>query len=592
MRELSVRKLFHKDHLRNNWLIDILLLSFFLFVFYFFGLGHSPLFTPDEGRYAEISREMLATHQFITPRVNGIVFLDKPVLHFWLQASAMFVFGASEWSVRFFPALFGVLGCIITYLTGRYLFNRRSGLLAAIILALSPLYFGISHYANLDLEVAFFITSALFLLVCALQSSGKARFYFFLGTYVSIGLAILTKGLIGIALPTAIFGIWLLLTKEWQQIKKTYFLLGGIIILMIVLPWYILIQKSNPVFFHYFFVVQHWQRFFSIREFNNALPIWFYVPITIIGFFPWIIFFLAGLYHFYKNNFSTVKKGKEKNSEFTIQLFLLIAIGFIFLFFSIPRSKIISYILPIFPPLALFTGHYFATIWHSIEKSTLHKLTMSYIFCAMAFAILLLLFPFLSLIASHTPFKYYLIFIACILMIAAFIAAIFLLRLPLKKLFLLCALTNVIFLWALMLGAPYLNTNSVKQLVIELQKIRKPTDKVFIYFKYYQDVPFYLHDYVFVVADWSHATITLRDNWKRELSYGESFQPTKKYLIDADRFWQLYNSEERVFVFLNKHDFKNFKTRATKYFYLGEENETILLSNQPTFIAMRQFLVA
>src|SRR3990167_7637187 len=251
---------------RNNWITDLFCLALFLLLFYTVFLGSYPLFTPDEGRYAEIALNMIHTSDYITPRVNGAIFLDKPILYFWLQACAIKLLGVNEWAVRLFPALFGILGVIITYSCGRVLFDRRSGLIAAIILATTPLYFGGTHYANLDLEVAVLISCSL--------------------------LTFLTKGLIGFVFPIMIIGTWVLLTKQWRVLKKIYFIPGLILIMSIVTPWYILVQKANPSFIHYFFVGQQITRYLSGRIFNNQMPIWFFIPVILIGFLPWIFFVL------------------------------------------------------------------------------------------------------------------------------------------------------------------------------------------------------------------------------------------------------------------------------------------------------------
>src|SRR5580692_6687416 len=109
-----------------TWFWDILLLTGLFALLYFLGLGSYPLFTPDEGRYSEVAREMIATHNYITPNLNGVVFLDKPILYYWLQVSAIQLFGLKEWALRLWPAILGVLGCLVTYATGRVLFNRRA----------------------------------------------------------------------------------------------------------------------------------------------------------------------------------------------------------------------------------------------------------------------------------------------------------------------------------------------------------------------------------------------------------------------------------------------------------------------------------
>src|SRR5580692_10383961 len=136
----------HKTPTLRQCLIDMLFLTVMLGIFYALWMGSYPLFTPDEGRYSEVAREMVASGDYITPRLNGVAFLDKPALYYWLQASAIKVFGLKEAALRFWPAFMGVLGCLITYLAGNLLFNRRTGILSAVILGTCPLYYGAAHY--------------------------------------------------------------------------------------------------------------------------------------------------------------------------------------------------------------------------------------------------------------------------------------------------------------------------------------------------------------------------------------------------------------------------------------------------------------
>ena len=130
----------YKMQPKRQWAIDIIFLALLFGFFYAFWIGSYALFTPDEGRYSEVAREMVTSGDYITPRLNGVAFLDKPALYYWLQASAIHLFGLKEWALRFWPAALGILGCLMTYTAGFLLFNRRTGILAAIILATSPLY--------------------------------------------------------------------------------------------------------------------------------------------------------------------------------------------------------------------------------------------------------------------------------------------------------------------------------------------------------------------------------------------------------------------------------------------------------------------
>lgn len=564
--------------LRSNWLIDILSLAGIFILFYTFWLGSYPLFTPDEGRYSEVAREMIATNDYITPRIDGVAFLDKPILYYWLQAAAMKLLGVNEWALRLFPALLSILGCLMTYICGRRLFNRRTGLISAIVLATTPLYFGNAHYANLDLEVAVLVSCSLLALITAFQSTDKSRNYFLFAAYFFAALAFLTKGLIGIVFPGMIAVAYILFLSRWDILRKIHCIAGFALILIIVLPWYILVQQANPEFLHYFFVTQQVTRFLSASEFNNKTSVLFFIPIVFIGFFPWTIFLIQALNKHIRN----VRQARHKHQ---VELFLLLWFVIIFTFFSIPKSKTIGYILPVFPALALLVGHYISSAWEYTQQKGIYWSIVNFVLIGTLLAACLLVLPHINIMDLSSGLKPYLTAIAIIMMISA-ISSIFIRKKEtLLPLFATCASCSAAFLLTLTLGAPHLNQSSAKQLVTELKTIIKPQDEVINYFKFFQDVPLYLGQRVTIVADWNSPEIPYKDNWVRELWYGMAFQKTKDWLINEETFWQSWESEKRIFVFLNANYFDQFKLRAKSYYFIGKNNDIILLSNKPTFLS-------
>lgn len=563
---------------RRTWLTDILSLTVIILVFYLLWLNSYPLFTPDEGRYSEVAREMVATGDYITPRVDGVAFLDKPVLYYWLQAAAINLFGIKEWALRFFPVLLGVLGCIVTYACGRQLFDRRTGILSAIILATTPLYFGGAHYANLDLEVAVFITCTLLFLMTGIQRTDKNRHYFLFAAYLSAALAFLTKGLIAIAFPAMITGLWIILLWRWHELKRIHLISGLLLFIAIVLPWYVLVQRANPEFLRYFFVTQQVTRFLSAAEFNNPTPIWFYLPIVLIGFFPWTSFLVQAISH-------SIRNVRLARSQHANELFLLLWLAVVFIFFSIPRSKTITYILPIFPAMALLVGNYLALAWDQVTKRTLYWGVFNVCVIGLLISAILLTMPLHQLLDLAPGFKPYLIAIAVIYILGSLAALFCLGQRRLLPLFSICTICSTLFLLVLTMGATHLNQTTAKPLVTDLKTIIQPQDEVIAYFKYYQDVPLYLEKQVTIVADWHSPNIALRDNWVRELWYGMAFQNTDQWLIDEDKFWERWNSDKRVFVFLNANYLDQFKIRAKSYYILRVHNDIFLLSNRPTLLS-------
>lgn len=558
---------------RRSWIIDLTLLGGILALFYAFCLGSYPLFTPDEGRYSEVAREMVATGDYITPRVNGVTFLDKPILYYWLQAIAIQLFGLNEWALRFFPALLGVFGCLMSYVCGRKLFNRRTGILSALILGATPLYFASAHYANLDLEVAVWISCTLLSFITALRNPARPQTSWLLATYVFAALAFLTKGLIGFVFPVMIIGSWIILTWRWDLLKRTHIGAGLMLAFVIVLPWYTLAQHNNPEFLHYFFVTQQFTRYLSAAEFNSHAPFWFYAPIVLIGFFPWTLFSIQAYYQSIKR---VCKNARLHHDE----LFLMLWFALVFIFFSIPRSKPIGYILPVFPPLAMLTANYLVASFSNVKPYNVRITAGIFAVISTAIAITLLAFPrygWLNIDANAAP---YLTAIATIFIVSAVISLLFI-RQSFAALLSICCVSTTTALLVLVLGAQYLNTGTAKPLIMQVQSLAKPNDEIVNYFKYYYDTPLYLQKRVSIVADWNSPDVVKKDNWRRELWNGMASQKTDAWLLDEKTFWKKWSGKNRLFVFLNTNYFNQFESHTKQYYLLGRYNDIVLLSNKP-----------
>jgi len=555
---------------KKSWLSDSLFILFFIGIFYFIWLGNHALFVPDEGRYSEVAREMIAGNDFVTPRINGVAFLDKPVLYYWLQASGIYFFGLNEWALRFWPAIFGIFGCLITYLTGRQLFNRRTGILAAILLATSPIYYGAAHYANLDLEVAVLISATLMSILLGLHvASNKIRSILFYSAWVFCSLAFLTKGLIGLVFPIAITGCWIVLTWRWNTLKKIHLIFGPIVFLLIVFPWYYLVQKANPEFLHFFFVTQQFSRFLSHADFNNRVPTWFYLPIIFLGFLPWTIFSLQAFGQQIKN---VVLNFKQQTS----MLFLLIWFFVVLLFFSIPKSKTIGYIIPTLPPLALITAKYLNDIWQKNSRVVLASFVLLAGICWIGL-------PILTNIEWHNrlPIAPWLLAVTGLFLIASLIFLWCLIRKkPVLQPIYILMIASVIFSLLFSASAQQINPNSTKQIALELKQTLKPTDEIVVYYSFYQDLLLYLERGVTVVADWNSPDIAERDNWVRELWYGMPFQDTHKWLIDEKTFWQKWHDHShKLVVIMDKKRFADFSSKAGSISNFKEYNDVIRLTN-------------
>lgn len=543
---------------------DIFWLSILLLVLYSLWLGSYPLFMPDEGRYSAVAREMLFTHDYITPKLDGIPFLDKPILYYWLQALAMKLFGVKEWALRFFPMLLAVINSIVLYVCTNICFNRRTAILTVIVLSSMPLYFCGAHYANLDLEVAAFISMTLACFMTGLYLHTPNRKHYFYSSYLFAALAFLTKGMIGIVFPVMIAGLWIFLNWRWDLLKKVYLWQGLLLFTVLVAPWYILVQHANPDFFHFFFVTQQVTRFLSAADFNNENAWWFYFPIVIVGTFPWSVFIIQSL--------TTAYQHRHQNR---IIFFALLWFSVIFIFFSVPHAKTVGYIIAATPPLAILIAYYLDAMWNRSIELPYFVFSFASILIACGLVFLTIKHPF-DLPKEVDRFLY--VDAACFVISATM--ACMLNKKNFKSFIALCFITSNIFLLSLIAFANYINLNTVKPLVTTLNQVRQPGDEIINYYKYYQDLTVYLGEPITLVADWQSPNIPYRDNWVRELWYGMEMQKEHPWLIDDKTFLSEWNKDKRIFVFVNRNYFNQFKKAVPEYHEIARYKDIILLSNK------------
>jgi 4-amino-4-deoxy-L-arabinose transferase-like glycosyltransferase len=559
---------------KRTWVRDIVSIVVCLGIFYALWIGSHALISPDEGRYSEVAREMVASGDYVTPRLNGVAFLDKPALYYWLQASAIQVFGLKEWALRLWPATLGIICTLMTYIAGRLIFTRRTGIISAIILATSPLYYGGSHYANLDLEVASLVSDSLLCFIAAMQVTGsRLKNGLLMAAYVFAGLAALTKGLIGIVFPAMIIGAWIVILNRWNILTKMRLFTGAIIFFSITAPWYFLVQKANPEFLHYFFVTQQVSRFLTTQEFNSKAAVWFYIPIVLLGFFPWSVFlFQAAI-----RNIKLIWQNRQQHAA---ELFLLLWLVIIFTFFSVPLSKTVGYILPIFPACALIVGNYLNTFWDSAKAKGINTGIIIYAIMACLLSAFIFAAPLWSdKLETPVGFLPYLQGMAVILLITLFGCLSFLRRKNLLPLFSTFTVSVIAMLLIFINSTPTINEKSIKPLAMELKSQLNSNDEVVVFYKYYHDLPIYLERRITIVADWHSPDIARNDNWLREMWYGMVFQNTKDWLIEEDTFWSRWNSDKHLYVVTDADGYKNIQAKGNVY-VISHYNDTLLLSNQ------------
>ena len=324
----------------------IVVLTLFSACLFLVGLGKMPLTDPDEVFYAQTAREMLDRDEWVTPYIFGEPQFEKPPLSYWLTILSYKAFGVNEFGARFPFALLGLIGVLGIYLFGKITVNRRTGFLSAVILATGVKYLALARAAVTDMALTVCILYAfLFFFYGYLAEQGKKKWY--LLTSLCLGLAVLTKGPVGVVLPVAIVGIFLIVTKDLKRLKEFPFFSGIFLFLAVSLPWYLLAYKAHgPLLLGEFFGFHNIVRFLH-PEHKIGDVFYYYVPVVIAGFAPWTVFLLSGVWQFLVDKKAEVRK---------IGVFLASWILVIFIFFSASRTKLPTYVFPFYPALAVLVG--------------------------------------------------------------------------------------------------------------------------------------------------------------------------------------------------------------------------------------------
>ncbi len=328
---------------RRLWL----LLAVFA-IAWFSTLEYRKLIKPDEGRYAEIAREMAASGDWVTPRLNGLKYFEKPPLQYWATAAAFSAFGEREWTARLWPAITGFAAVVLAFLLGRRVFGSAAGLYAAAILASSLLHLFIGHLNTLDMGLSFFLQLALAGFVMTQLSPADARRgrNWMLLTWAALALAVLSKGLVALVLPGATLVVYSLANRDFSPWRRLHLLPGLAVFFAIAAPWFVAVSVANPEFAHFFFIHEHLERFLESGH-RRTQAWWYFFPILALGLLPWLTAIPQGLIAGWR---------RSADQPFAPRRFLLLWSVVVFAFFSVSSSKLPSYILPIFPALAWLTG--------------------------------------------------------------------------------------------------------------------------------------------------------------------------------------------------------------------------------------------
>jgi len=308
-----------------------------------------PLIDPDEGRYAEIPREMAVTGDWVTPRLNGFKYFEKPPLQYWATAAAYSAFGFSEWTARIWTVGLGFLCLPMVFAWTRRLYGDGAGWAAAAALAVSPYYELIAHLNILDSGFSFFLSGAVFAFALGLSSpegSSSERRWVLLA-WLGAALAVLSKGIVVGVLTGATLVAYTAIERDIRPWRRLHLMLGLPLFLLVTVPWFVVVSARNSSFLEFFFVHEHFARFLT-KVHKREEPWWYFLSLLAIGALPWLFTMPSAVRRAWREH------GVEK--VFKPLKFLLIFSTVTLLFFSVSSSKLAPYILPMMPPLAALIG--------------------------------------------------------------------------------------------------------------------------------------------------------------------------------------------------------------------------------------------
>jgi 4-amino-4-deoxy-L-arabinose transferase-like glycosyltransferase len=322
-----------------------------------YGIGGYGLIEPDEGRNAEVAREMAATGNYLLPHLNGLPYLDKPVVFFAAAAAMIEVFGPNEFAVRLAPLLFALAIALMVGGFARGMFGLEASLVAGLATVTAPLALALSRTVIMDTALSFFVVAALisfFEAVEKRQRAGEMALGWTLLAWAAMAAGVLTKGPVALAVPLLVAAPYAVYRRAS---KAVWHPLGPLILVAVAAPWVWAVSREIPNFLHYVVVTETWARMTS-DELRRTEPIWFFLPVLLIGTFPWSILALSG-----RRTKGAAKDAGDRHIRVFLWLWLLVPL----VFFSLSRGKQEQYVLPLVPAVALLV----ASRWHGRPRGLL-----------------------------------------------------------------------------------------------------------------------------------------------------------------------------------------------------------------------------
>jgi 4-amino-4-deoxy-L-arabinose transferase-like glycosyltransferase len=520
----------------------------------FFNLGAHGLWEPDESRYAEIAREMLESQNWIVPHLNYVIYVEKPPLLYWLVAAAFSIFGGNEFAARLVSALAAVVTVFATYLFALGGFGRRTALLAGTMLAVSPLFAAMAQVVTTDLLLTALTTVALFSLFAHWKHGGIWCWL----AYVAMALGVLAKGPVAVLLPVASLAAFL----WWQgglrsSLRRFHFLGGAVVVAAIAAPWFVAVAMRVPGFMDFYFVGEHFRRFFEV-DYSHAEPAWFYLPVLLVGLFPWS---LAAPFAQWR-----------RLAPNSMRLFAVVSAATIVVMFSLASAKLITYILPALPVLAVLAGDAIARLTGDEDASDyMHR------FPLMILAAALLTSGVAAIIAGtvapqiRSPYPMYLrpalYELGTVLLAGGAIAAT---AIAIRKRSIAVGAAVVTMAFAILAGTHARLLAEPLRSYADLSRTVAARDDdatIVSYYRYVQSLPFYAGRRVVLVGPTS------------ELRFGAERAPdaNQYFLSGDDELLAQWNGPRRVILVIDRPELEKLRDRLGPFRVIAAEHRKVAI---------------
>jgi 4-amino-4-deoxy-L-arabinose transferase-like glycosyltransferase len=544
---------------RSRWIGKVLLICALL---WFAGLEYRGLFMPDEGRYADIAREMLDSGDWVTPRLNGLKYFEKPPLQYWATAATFAAFGADEWTARMWPAVTGLLCIAFTAFAARLLSPGSSPGVAALVLVGSWGFFLGSQFLTLDMGITFFLTVSMlsYALSRRVDIPPWVQRNWMLLAWAAAALAILSKGLVGVVIPGLALAVYIAVERDLSALRRLHWIPGIALFAGIALPWFVLVQDRNPEFFHFFFVHEHFERYL-LPEHHRPGPWWYFVPVVLVGLLPWTPAVPAAI----------AKAWKAPVEGFKLDRFLVIWAGVVIVFFSASHSKLPGYVLPAVPPILLLLARHFPAMSDRLRRSPALACVAVGVFLAIAAAALPALSAPLSWKAYEPGYSIWLLGAALTLCVAGIASISLQRRARHEASFAVAAVGSVIAIQLALSGTHVLDEHYSSERLIEQiagEALRFPRDPPFYSVgSYDQSVPFYLGRPVTLVA------------YKDELAPGIAAEP-QKYVDTIDEFVRLWYEDRDAYAIMKPPLYQKLSSEGLPGYILVRDSRWIILARR------------